>query len=328
MRRGGWLWTMGLAMVLAATTVESFSSPSRSTSPTSPCARETGSAELALSNLIFSSKYPASSHFGLYGFAELPIKLDVARFIRRFHGRNTFALLNGSGEVFSLSSDVPQPVCRKERLVGCKHNRRVCLTAAATCRPPCQPSRKCSLPNDCPCPGWTGRCCQTDVDECATGKHGCSQLCVNMAGSYRCTCRPGYELHADGQTCRALKMPPTPAPPDEVRELRSRLAALEEKFQLVLAPFLKLDLPGAGEGPGAEPISLLVHMIQQLDRIDSLSEQISFLEERLETCRWHQRTSLPPAHPPSPTSQIVYVAQIRRRVSLGWKQKWYKVQEE
>uniref|UniRef100_A0A670YQ98 EGF like domain multiple 7 n=1 Tax=Pseudonaja textilis TaxID=8673 RepID=A0A670YQ98_PSETE len=105
---------------------------------------------------------------------------------------------------------------QEKKPAGCKHNRRVCLTAAATCRPPCQPSRKCSLPNDCPCPGWTGRCCQTDMDECAMEKHGCSQLCINTAGSYRCACRPGYELHADGQTCRALKMAPTPAPPGEI----------------------------------------------------------------------------------------------------------------
>lgn len=39
------------------------------------------------------------------------------------------------------------------------------------------------------------------------------------------------------------------------------------------------------EDVGADPISRLSHSLQQLDRIDSLSEQISFLEERLETCK-------------------------------------------
>ncbi|XP_032088742.1 epidermal growth factor-like protein 7 isoform X2 [Thamnophis elegans] len=242
MRREGWLWTMGLALVLAATSVESFSSP-----------------------------------------------------------RTTYKV--GHRQAYRKVSH-PEYVCGPEWKRRNAFSPLGCPTAAI-CRPPCLPSRKCSLPNDCACPGWTGRCCQTDVDECATGKHGCSQLCINTAGSYRCTCHPGYELQADGQTCRALKVPPTPAPPgsdslpvpDEVRELRSRLAALEEKFQLILAPFLKLDLPGAREGPGtAEPISLVVHLIQQLDRIDSLSEQISFLEERLETCRWRQCASFPPAH--------------------------------
>lgn len=56
-----------------------------------------------------------------------------------------------------------------------------------------------------------------------------------------------------------------------------------QKLQLALAPFLKLDTPGL-EGVSPDPISLLAHSLQQLDRIESLSEQISFLEERLETC--------------------------------------------
>ncbi|RMB93350.1 hypothetical protein DUI87_30044 [Hirundo rustica rustica] len=58
-------------------------------------------------------------------------------------------------------------------------------------------------------------------------------------------------------------------------------AAPPPKLQLVLAPFHNLMPP---EDVGADPISRLSHSLQQLDRIDSLSEQISFLEERLETC--------------------------------------------
>ncbi|XP_074250586.1 epidermal growth factor-like protein 7 isoform X1 [Saimiri boliviensis] len=56
-----------------------------------------------------------------------------------------------------------------------------------------------------------------------------------------------------------------------------------QKLQLVLAPLhslasqaLELGLP--------DPGSLLVHSLQQLGRIDSLSEQISFLEEQLGSC--------------------------------------------
>lgn len=33
-----------------------------------------------------------------------------------------------------------------------------------------------------------------------------------------------------------------------------------------------------------DPGSLLAHSFQQLDRIDSLSEQVSFLEEQLGSC--------------------------------------------
>ncbi|XP_039220134.1 epidermal growth factor-like protein 7 isoform X3 [Crotalus tigris] len=264
MRRGGWLWT-GLAMVLAATSVESFSSPR-----CGGCSMEVRSHTVSY---LASRVQPVHQPY-----------LTLCPGNRLCSTYRTTYKVSHRQAYRKISR--PEYVCGPEWKQRSAFSRLRCPTAPI-CRPPCQPSRKCSLPNDCACPGWTGRCCQTDVDECAAGRHGCSQLCINTAGSYRCACHPGYGLHADGQSCQALKVPPTPAPAagsddlpvqEEVRELRSRLAALEE-FQLVLAPFLKVDPPGAGEG-------LLVHVMQQLDRIDSLSEQISFLEERLETCRW------------------------------------------
>ncbi|XP_054853395.1 epidermal growth factor-like protein 7 [Eublepharis macularius] len=174
------------------------------------------------------------------------------------------------------------------------HSWRGCN--AAICHPPCQNGGKCLFPNECACPaGWTGRCCQTDVDECAGGRHGCSQACSNVAGSYSCRCQQGHMLRADGKTCQAPEAP-TDAPgvtslagasdltvQKDVEELRSRVLALEEKLQLALAPLLKLELPGL-ESVSASPLGLILHVWQQLDRIDSLSEQISFLEEQLETC--------------------------------------------
>lgn len=45
-----------------------------------------------------------------------------------------------------------------------------------------------------------------------------------------------------------------------------------------------------------DPGSFLAHSFQQLDRIDSLSEQVSFLEEQLGSCE-----CLRPPPPPSPT---------------------------
>lgn len=68
----------------------------------------------------------------------------------------------------------------------------------------------------------------------------------------------------------------------EVQELRRRMEVLEQKLQLVLAPFHSLSTASPEDGLG--PVTFLTHSLQQLDRIDSLSEQISFLEERLETC--------------------------------------------
>ena len=44
-----------------------------------------------------------------------------------------------------------------------------------------------------------------EFDECKTNKHGCSHICVNTLGSYRCQCEIGYELHPDGKHCEGIK---------------------------------------------------------------------------------------------------------------------------
>ena len=40
-----------------------------------------------------------------------------------------------------------------------------------------------------------------DVNECAEGKHNCSQLCVDTLESFICKCEPGHDLNDDGTTC-------------------------------------------------------------------------------------------------------------------------------
>ena len=40
-----------------------------------------------------------------------------------------------------------------------------------------------------------------DIDECALGTHQCAQNCSNAVGSYTCSCRTGYRLSSDRQTC-------------------------------------------------------------------------------------------------------------------------------
>ncbi|XP_062446817.1 epidermal growth factor-like protein 7 isoform X2 [Rhea pennata] len=165
----------------------------------------------------------------------------------------------------------------------------------ALCWVPCQNGGSCAFPNRCACPpAWTGPTCETDVDECARRGHGCSQLCINTAGSYHCACRAGFSLAADAKACQPAALAPKPEPgvaspegpssemKEEMKDLKNRVEALEQKLQLVLAPFHNL-MPSAPDDVGTDPISRLSHSLQQLDRIDSLSEQISFLEERLET---------------------------------------------
>jgi len=51
------------------------------------------------------------------------------------------------------------------------------------------------VPNLCIC-----SILSTDVDECASAGL-CSQGCVNVLGSYMCTCEQGYTLAADGRNC-------------------------------------------------------------------------------------------------------------------------------
>uniref|UniRef100_A0A3P9JL60 EGF-like-domain, multiple 7 n=1 Tax=Oryzias latipes TaxID=8090 RepID=A0A3P9JL60_ORYLA len=187
----------------------------------------------------------------------------------------------------------------------------------AVCRHLCINGGTCQRPNLCACPpGWTGDRCQTDVDECS-GKHPCVQRCVNTAGSYQCACGDGFRLAADGQSCQTLPIPPPDIPTqdketrggdqrdlladmgpsaspaggrvalvenvtEEVKSLRSRVELLE-KLQLVLEPFSSFFPLSLDEGL-TEKTTLLSHSFRQLDRIDSLSEQVGFLEERIGTC--------------------------------------------
>uniref|UniRef100_A0A2C9KPQ1 CUB domain-containing protein n=1 Tax=Biomphalaria glabrata TaxID=6526 RepID=A0A2C9KPQ1_BIOGL len=42
---------------------------------------------------------------------------------------------------------------------------------------------------------------QAERNECETKEHNCHHACMNTIGSYKCTCRTGYELHPNGKTC-------------------------------------------------------------------------------------------------------------------------------
>ncbi|XP_069330911.1 epidermal growth factor-like protein 7 isoform X4 [Eulemur rufifrons] len=125
------------------------------------------------------------------------------------------------------------------------------------------------------CPGWK----RTRGLPGACGAAVCQPPCQNGGSCVQpghCRCPAGWQ----GDTCQSGV---DSAVKEEVRRLQSRVDLLEEKLQLLLAPLHSLASQALEHGL-PDPGSLLAHSLQQLGRIDSLSEQISFLEEQLGSC--------------------------------------------
>ncbi|XP_037063011.1 nephronectin isoform X4 [Peromyscus leucopus] len=76
------------------------------------------------------------------------------------------------------------------------------------CQPVCQPQCKhgeCIGPNKCKChPGFAGKTCNQDLNECGLKPRPCKHRCMNTLGSYKCYCLNGYMLLPDGSCSSAL----------------------------------------------------------------------------------------------------------------------------
>uniref|UniRef100_A0A3Q1JH84 Nephronectin a n=1 Tax=Anabas testudineus TaxID=64144 RepID=A0A3Q1JH84_ANATE len=73
------------------------------------------------------------------------------------------------------------------------------------CQPHCQHGCKhgeCVGPDRCKChPGYTGKACNQDLNECGLKPRPCKHRCMNTPGSFKCYCMDGYTLQPDG-SCR------------------------------------------------------------------------------------------------------------------------------
>lgn len=99
-----------------------------------------------------------------------------------------------------------------------------------------------------------------------------------------------------------------------------------QKLQLVLAPLHSLASRALEHGL-PDPGSLLAHSFRQLERIDSLSEQVSFLEEQLGSCECRSpHTHLPTrvpllAEPPRQGGwgeRVGAATEVRGQIWLDW----------
>ncbi|OCT92398.1 hypothetical protein XELAEV_18015457mg [Xenopus laevis] len=99
-----------------------------------------------------------------------------------------------------ITSPSTTGVCRygikAECCYGWKRNRKG--QCEAVCEQGCKHG-ECVGPNKCKCfPGFTGKNCNQDLNECGLKPRPCEHRCMNTHGSYKCYCLNGYMLMPDG----------------------------------------------------------------------------------------------------------------------------------
>ncbi|XP_069558783.1 epidermal growth factor-like protein 6 isoform X1 [Brachyistius frenatus] len=91
-------------------------------------------------------------------------------------------------------------VCRYGRRLECCYGWK--KNSKGQCEAQCEHGCKhgeCVGPNKCKCsPGYTGKTCNQDLNECGLKPRPCEHRCMNTFGSYKCYCLNGYTLMPDG----------------------------------------------------------------------------------------------------------------------------------
>ncbi|KAM9836987.1 nephronectin-like isoform 2-T2 [Aulostomus maculatus] len=94
-------------------------------------------------------------------------------------------------------------LCRYGNRPECCWGRR--QVDRGRCQPVCQQGCKhgeCVAPDRCRCyPGYAGKACNQDLNECGLKPRPCKHRCMNTPGSYKCYCRDGFTMMPDG-SCR------------------------------------------------------------------------------------------------------------------------------
>ncbi|XP_029314869.1 epidermal growth factor-like protein 6 [Cottoperca gobio] len=91
-------------------------------------------------------------------------------------------------------------VCRYGRRLECCYGWK--KNSKGQCEAQCDHGCKhgeCVGPNKCKCfPGYTGKTCNQDLNECGLKPRPCEHRCMNTYGSYKCYCLNGYTVMPDG----------------------------------------------------------------------------------------------------------------------------------
>ncbi|KAG7215169.1 hypothetical protein INR49_009453 [Caranx melampygus] len=116
--------------------------------------------------------------------------------------------IGGRGQILDDESWADQELlstglCRYGNSVECCWGWR--QADRGRCQPHCQQGCKhgeCVGADRCKChPGYSGKACNQDLNECGLKPRPCKHRCMNTLGSYKCYCLDGYTLQPDG-SCR------------------------------------------------------------------------------------------------------------------------------